>query len=179
MEHKLIKENLKKEEIIENKKKEEGMSDLEEDTESKATKEEQLEAMITEDVKEKIVAYVRIDEAIRKKNEEIKHLKEMKKPCEEVLIKFLVDAEEEFINLGDKGEKIIKSEKKHKAPLKIDIIKEAIKEHLVAENMVENDEKCANILSNIVTLIDNKRPVTKKVSIRRSVPKEKKNKNKK
>lgn len=171
-----LKEQLKNEEIIENNNRDDNISELEEDNESKLTQQEQMQIVITNDVKEKVISYVRIDEAIRKKNEEIKNLKKMRKPCEEILIKFLEGAQQDFMDLGDTDGKIIRTERKHKAPLKIGIIKEAIKEHLIAENMIDDEERCNSILNDIAKLIDNKRPMTNKVSIRRAVPKQKKQK---
>lgn len=179
MEQKLrdsIKNKFDQEEIIEVINKEDEMSDLEEDEISKMTQEEQIKNAITNDLKEKVVTYVKIDDEIRRKNEEIKKLKEDKKPCEEVIIKFLENCGEDLFNIGNTGEKIIKQKRDQKAPLKIDIIKEAIKEHLIKEQMVETEERVSYILNDIAELIDKKRPIKSKVTIRRSIPKPKKQK---
>ena len=62
---------------------------------SKESKKNQL----TADFKEKVVSYIKIDDLIRKKNDEIKELKEKKKPCEDFIITFLDKMEAEFVNV--------------------------------------------------------------------------------
>jgi hypothetical protein len=172
-----LKESLKNEEVIEHKR-EDDMSELEEDNISKMTEAEQKENALTDDLKQKVIAYVRIDDLIKTKQQEIKNLKELKKPCEEVIIKFFDETELDFFDLGKNGDKITKHKIEQKAPLKLDIIKDAIKEHLIKEKMVETEERCTGILNDIAELIDKKRPVKTKVSVRRTIPKEKKPKKK-
>jgi hypothetical protein len=175
-----LKEQLKqisKQEIIENKKKEDEISDVEgDDTISKMTNDEIKEGAISHDVTEKIVAYVRIDDMIRKKQEEMRELKEMKKPCEEVIIKYLEMNEQDHFTLGKSGGKIVKQERKIQAPLKMEMVKDAIKEHLIKEKIVDTDDRCVQIFENISKLINIKRPITTKVTVRRSLKRKPKNK---
>lgn len=170
-----LKDKLKNEEVIENKDNTDDMSDLEEDSYSKVTQDENKQQAITNELKQKIITYIKIDDAVRKKQEEIKHLKEMKKPCEEAIITHLESIQEDAFNLIS-GDRLIKNKVEHKAPLKVDFIKDAIKEELIKENMVQTQERCDFLINEILEMIDKKRPVKTKVSLRRAVPKQKKQK---
>jgi hypothetical protein len=170
-------DKIKNQEVIENKYKNEDLSDIEkdedEDTYSKMSEKDYQQNIINNDLKQKIITYIKIDDAIKKKQEEIKNFKQMKKPCEEAIISYLELNNEDAFNLNS-GDRIIKNKVEHKAPIKLDIIKGAIKEELFKENMVETEERCENILNEILDLIDKKRPTKTKITIRRSVPKKKK-----
>src|SRR5579883_956610 len=108
----------------------EDISDIEEneidDNESRKIKDEAKDNYITNEFREKIKAYVVIDDAIRKKQDEIKELKTKRKPCEDYILRFLQKSQNNYVDIG--VGKLIKNESETKAPLKLDIIKEAISE---------------------------------------------------
>jgi hypothetical protein len=130
----------------------------------------------SEQVKKLIVNFMQIDDEIRRKQLEIKNMKKNRKPCEDALLRFLIDTEQDNIMLGKaaEGQKIEKKTHQKKAPLKIGMITDAVKEELKKENLVDSDERCNRILEEILGLIDRKRPVTTKTSLKRHIPKPKK-----
>ncbi len=140
---------------------------------SKESKKNQLSA----EFKEKVVSYIKIDDLIKKRNDEIKELKEKKKPCEEFIITFLDKMEAEFVNV--QGGKLVKNQVESKAPLKEDIIKEAIFEELKNNNLVKDEEKANKLLEDILVLLDRKRERKVKVNIKRVMEREKKKKKEK
>lgn len=140
---------------------------------SKESKKNQL----TADFKEKVVSYIKIDDLIRKKNDEIKELKEKKKPCEDFIITFLDKMEAEFVNV--QGGKLVKNQVESKAPIKEDIIKEAIFEELKNNNLVKDEDKANKLLEDILLLLDRKRERKVKVNIKRVMEREKKKKKEK
>jgi len=123
---------------------------------------------VTNEFKEKVIGYMKIDDMIRKRTEEIKELKNKKKPCEEYIIRFLEKEDAGFVNVN--GGKLVKNETETKGPLKAAIIKEAIKEGMQIEKLVspEDIEKCNRITEDIFELMEKKRPVQKRVNLRRT-----------
>ena len=95
--------------------------------------------------KENVIKFVRMDDLIRQKMEEIKELKDQKKPFEEFILGYLEKKDSPFVNI--KSGKLIKNKSETKAPLKLDIIKESIVEGIKSENNLEaiNEIKCNDI----------------------------------
>ena len=122
--------------------------------------------MVTSEFKEKVITYIKIDDLIRKKNEEIKELKEKKKPCEEFIIGVLEKVEAEFVDYN--GGKLVKTKSETKTPLKPELIKDAIYEGLMREKIVKDKESSDKILVEIFDLIEKKREKKVKVNIRRT-----------
>jgi hypothetical protein len=127
------------------------ISDIEDEEISKLSQEVE-QNVISNDFKEKIIKYIKIDDLIRIKQEEIKELKSQKEPCETYILRYLDTMEQTFVDIQGKG-KLIKNQSESKAPLKLDMIKDAIKEGISNEKLVADDVKCAQILDNICYLM--------------------------
>lgn len=129
---------------------------------------------ISNEFKEKVLAFIKIDDIIRKKNEEVKELKDKKKECEEYILRYLDKADAGFVNV--QGGKLIKNQSESKAPLKVEIIKESIVEGIKSEKIINDDEKFAKIVNDIMDLMDAKRGKTIRTNIKRTFEREKKTK---
>lgn len=128
---------------------------------------------ISSEFKEKVKGFLYIDDAIRRKQEEISELKKKKKPCEDFIIQYLEKVEYSFIDVPSGG-KLIKNESQTKSPLKMDIIKEAIIEKSKNEKIFDSEDKYNRFLDAIMDLMDKKRPIQKRVNLKRIVPRQKK-----
>ncbi len=148
------------------------LSDIE-DEESKQISKDAEKNSISNDFKEKIKNFIYYDDLIRKKTEEIKELKIKKKPCEDYIIHFFETSESSFIDLQSKG-KLTKNESETKAPLKIETIKEAISEKSKNEKIFDTEDKYNQFIESIMELMDKKRPVKKRINVKRTFKREKK-----
>lgn len=135
------------------------------------------EENLTNDFKEKVIMYIKCDDLIRSKMEEIKELKEKKKPCEEYIIKYLDRKDSPYVKVKDG--KLIKNKSETKGALKTDIIKDAIQEGIKDEKLNEiNAVKTADITAKIMDLMENKRIKNVRVNLKRTfVRKENEKKN--
>lgn len=122
---------------------------------------------ISNEFKEKVITYLKCDDLIRKKMEEIKELKEKRKPCEEYIIKYLETKDSSFVIVKDG--KLIKNKTESKGSLKMDIIKEAIMEGIKGEDIPnDNEVKSNDIAAKIINIMDNKRAKTVNVKLKRT-----------
>lgn len=142
------------------------------DNDSEKISSEAKSNYITTEFKEKVKRFLYIDDKIRSKHEQIKELKNLKKPCEEFIIKYLEQEEENIVNAP--GGKLVKNESSTKAPIKMDIIKESIIEKSKNEKIFDTEEKYNRFLEAILELMDKKRPIKKRVNLKRIIPREKK-----
>ena len=148
-------------------------SDIENDEyQSNRIKEDAKNNYIDNEFRENVKKYIYIDDTIRSRQEEIKELKNVKKPCENFIINYLEKVEQEYVLLGES--KIVKNEYKQKSPIKIDLIKEVIKEESKNEKLFDSEEKYNKFIDGILELMERKRVVKKKVSLRRIIPKNRK-----
>ena len=124
--------------------------------------------------KENVVKFVKMDDLIRIKMEEIKELKEQKKPYEEYILGFLEKKDAPFVNI--KTGKLIRNKSETKTPLKLDIIKESIVEGIKSENNMEaaSDTKYNDITEKIIELMNSKRVKTTRTNLKRTFVREKK-----
>lgn len=150
---------------------EDKLSDIDEDEVSRLTRNADKEEP-SKEFKDRVLSYIKIDDLIRLKTEEIKELKEKKKPCEEYIIRYLEKAKGDHINIIDG--KLIKNETETKAPLKLDIIKDSIKEEMTKQQIVVDPTKCDELINEMLERMEQKRPITKKVSIKRTFNKKNK-----
>jgi len=118
---------------------------------------------ITKEFRESVLKYVKIDDLIRKKQAEILELKNLKKPCEEYIIKYLDELDENIVELNDG--KLVKNKVEQKVPLNQEIIKKAI------TDSVQDPDVVKIILDKM-----DKRPTNVKVNLKRTVKKEPKKK---
>lgn len=140
--------------------------------ENKEEKEEEKK-VVSNEFKEKILGYIKIDDLIREKMEEIKELKEKKELCEEYILKNLDKNESNFINIP--GGKLIKNQSETKGPLKADVIKEAIIDGLKKDN-ITNEENTVKVVEDILTLMEEKRGKVNRVNLKRTFERVKKKK---
>lgn len=132
--------------------------------------------VISNELKDRVISYVKIDDIIRQKKEEIKELTNKLKPCSEYIINFLDKKDIDYVNIN--GGKLIKSESETKAPLKPELIKEVIKEHIQSKKLAGMDgaNDASKFSEEILALIEAKRAIQKKTNIRRAFAKEPKKK---
>ena len=111
---------------------------------------------ISKEFQEKVVKYVKLDDLIRKKTEEIAELKKQRKPCEDYILKELETTGESVIDITNG--KLRKNKAETKTALSQDIIKDVILSKIKDPNLVEG----------ILKEMDDKRPVKSHVNIKRT-----------
>ena len=148
-------------EVISEIDKEESLSDNE-------IEEKSIDAMkVTKEFQENVVKFVKLDDLIRKKQEEIGELKDQRKPCEEYILKYLDQVNENVIEITNG--KLRKNKSETKASLSQDVIKHAILEKIKDPKTVEE----------ILKLMEDKRPLSTHVNLKRTGKRAKKQKPKK
>jgi hypothetical protein len=111
--------------------------------------------VISEEFKENVIKYVKIDDIIKIKEEEIRELKKQRKPCEEKILEYLESSGENVIDIT-RG-KLRKNKSETKAPMTRDIIKAAIMEKIQDISIVESILKRMEELRPLKTNINLKR----------------------
>ena len=124
---------------------------------------------LSNEFKENVVKYIKSDDLIRKKMEEIKVLKNDKKPCEEFIMKYLDTKEATHVNVS--GGKLVKNITESKKALKVEVIKESIIEGIKGEHVNNEDIANNDIALKIIGILDNKREKTIRVKLKRSFAK--------
>ena len=122
---------------------------------------------ISKDFKENVIKYVKLDDHIRKKMEEINELKKQKKPCEEYILKYMDRIGENMIEITDG--KLRKNKAETKKALTLDIIKKAISTKIKTETDI----------AAIMELMETNRPLNTHVNLKRTGKHNKKKKTKK
>ena len=117
--------------------------------------------LISKEFQENVIKYVKLDDLIRKKNEDIRELKKKRKPCEEYILKYLDNEDINCIEINDG--KLRKNKSETKVPLTYDKIKTAI------GTKVTN----AGIIKDILQVMDS-RPKKVNVNIKRTMNRKKK-----
>jgi len=147
-------------------------SDVSSQLNSKQSTKKNTDQQVSNDFKEKIISFIKVDDLIRKKQEEIKELREKKEDYEEYILKFMDKSEASFVNIP--GGKLIKNQSETKAPLKIEIIKEAITEGIKKEKLTESEEINKKVLDDIIELMEVKRGKVNRVNLKRTFERVKK-----
>ena len=124
--------------------------------------------------KEKIINYIKIDDTIRKKREEIKELNAKKEAIDEYILKYLDKNDSNFVNIP--GGKLIKSQSETKGPLKLDTIKSSIEEGIKKDNLTTSEEISKKILDDIIEIMEIKRGKVRRVNLKRTFERTKKKK---
>jgi hypothetical protein len=137
------------------------ISDLDDDVTSTQTEESESRKSNNDinppnEFKDRVINYLKYDDMIAEKQEQIKELKNKKQLQAEYILRFL-EAKGENIITTQSG-KLIRNESKTKAPLKVEMIKETI--HQEIQDLVKTDK--------IMELMDQKRPVTTSVNLKRT-----------
>lgn len=125
---------------------------------------------VTDEFKQSVVKYIKIDDMIRQRQEDIKELKDQKKPFEEFILRYLDKAEQNMVEF--QGSKLRKNQSETKMPLKIDIIKDAIFEGIKKEQDKPDEAKCKELVDQICELMENKRPTKVRVNLKRTFNKD-------
>ena len=126
--------------------------------------EKQAEVLqITQEFQENVIKYVKYDDLIRRKNDEIKKLKKQKKPCEEYIIKYLDREDINCIEINDG--KLRKNKSENKVPLNQETIKDAIGKKITDPEVIKE----------ILKIMDN-RPKKVNVNIKRTLNRRKRTK---
>lgn len=133
---------------------------------SESDKEEEEDPMkkITEEFVEVVKNWVKIDDEIRKRNVEIKDLKNEKKEFEGFILEYMGQINENVINISDGKLRLNKS--KTKGPLKQDSIQKAL------FDITKDSNKAVQMTKYIL----DSRPVTERVNLKRTKFRGKKNK---
>ena len=138
------------------------------------------DAGVSNAFKEKIINYIKIDDVIRKRQDEIKDLKEKKEECEEYILKYLDKSDAGFVKIP--GGKLIKNQSESKGTLKIETIKESIIECIKKEKLTNSDEINKKLIDDIIEIMETKRGKVNRINLKRTferIPKLKKIKTKK
>ena len=146
---------MEKKEILTN----EIISEIDNDNNSFSDNEKEENAediQVSKEFQENVIKYVKYDDAIRKKQDEVTELKKKRKPCEEYILKYLDNVGENLVEITDG--KLRKNKSETKAPLSQDIIKNAISQKV-------NDPI---IIEEILKSMENLRPLNTHVNIKRT-----------
>lgn len=125
---------------------------------------------ISNDIVDEIVRYVKLDDIIRKKQKEFRDelqvIKVQKKDLEANIITHLERAGEDYFTFGTG--KLIRAESRTKGAIKPDFIKNSVIDCIKRDNLIEDEQKCIELVNNILTSVDRYRPVNNKVYIKRT-----------
>jgi len=114
------------------------------------------EIKISKEFQENVIKFVKLDDLMRKKTQEMAELREQRKPCEEYILKYLDSIDESIINITDG--KLRKNKSETKASINQDIIKKAISKKVT-------DPK---LLDEIMKEMEESRPVNTHVNLKRT-----------
>lgn len=143
---------------------------------SKKTITKDKEKNMSNDLKEKILTYIKIDDMIRKKRDEMKELNDKKKSFEEILLKYMGNNDATYFNVP--GGKLIKNESETSGTLKQDIIKDAIIEGIKKEKLTDTDDANKKIIDNIFNIMEEKRGKVTNINLKRTFERSSKPKSK-
>lgn len=128
------------------------VSDFENSVVSDDDIEEEAETLeLSKEFQESVIKYVKLDDLIRKKNDEIKELKKMRKPCEDFILTYLDDIKINKVDLSDG--RLTKKKTETKVPINNKVIKAALQKK-IEDPLVVNE---------IIKLVDERE---KKVSVK-------------
>jgi len=123
---------------------------------------------------EEVVKYVKIDDIIRQETTEyknkLKHLKEQKESLEKNLIVYLELQKQNCVNF--KGGNLITSERKSVGAVKPIYIKESVFEEIEKTQLITDEQEKKQFIDDVIELIQNKRPVKIKKTLKRKFEKQ-------
>jgi len=114
--------------------------------------------------KEIVIAWVGLDDQLRKLSEKMRDIRNEKKQFEEYILEFMEKCDEDTVTLHNGLLK--RNVAQAKGSLKEDVIQEAIRE------IMKDNEKAFEMTQMIM----DKRPITERVSLKRTIKKERKGK---
>ncbi|QKF94025.1 putative V-type ATP synthase subunit I [Fadolivirus algeromassiliense] len=127
---------------------------ISEDSEKEGKTLEELK--ISKEFQENVVKFVKLDDLIRKKQQELSELREKRKPCEQYILKYLDNIKENVIEITDG--KLRKNKSETKQALSQDMIKAAILKKVQDPQIVES----------IMKDMEEGRPLNTHVNIKRT-----------
>lgn len=138
------------------------------------------ENAVPKNFREKIIKFIKLDDLIREETiaykEKIETLKLQKEEVSGYILRHLEDVGEKEIDLQTKG-KISKYTSTRKSGLNKDIIQQSIYEKLKNDKLVKTDEEGKLLAQATYDIMEGKREVKTKVTLKRIVKREKKQKN--
>lgn len=111
---------------------------------------------ISKEFKENVVKYIKYDDLIKQKQDELNNLKEQRKPCEAFILKYLDQINQTTISVSDG--KLMKKKTESKKPLSQDIINAVLLDKIKDPKKVEE----------IIKSMDGKRLTVENVNLRRT-----------
>jgi hypothetical protein len=121
---------------------------------------------VSNSFKEKIINYIKVDDLIRKKQDELKELKDKKEECEEYILKYLDKSDAGFVNIP--GGKLIKNQSETKGTLKVETIKESIIEGIKKEKLTNSEEISKKLIEDIIEIMETKRGKVNRINLKRT-----------
>lgn len=129
--------------------------------------------------KEKIIKFIHLDDLIREETmafkEKMETLKTQKEDMSQYILRHLEDVGEQEIDLSKKG-KISRYTSTRKSGLNKDIIQQSIYEKLKHDKLVKTDEEGKLLAQATYDIMEGKREIKTKVTLKRVIKKEKKEK---
>lgn len=124
-------------------------------------------------VADRIIRYIKIDDLIKKKEEEhrtyMKTIKEGRTKLEQFIIGYLDKIDEEYVQIG-KQNKLTKSIKQNKQPIKTDAIKEVLINEFKEKGLCESTQQIEKMVDEFIGKIEEKREIKTKKVLSRSNP---------
>lgn len=127
--------------------------------------------------REKIIKFIKLDDAIREETivykQKIETLKLQKEEMSDYILRHLEDVGEKEVDLNKQG-KISKYTSTRKSGLNKDIIQQSIYEKLKNDKLVKTDEEGRILAQATYDIMEGKREVKTKVTLKRIIKREKK-----
>ena len=126
---------------------------------------------------ERITKYVKIDNTIKEKQQELREftqtLKKQKEEMEKYILAYLTEVEQEYVKIDGDG-KLTKSISVRKGAIKPETIKKSVLMGLKKENINLDENRINDIIQSILTIVDDNRAKTTKTYIKRTYERKKK-----
>lgn len=113
----------------------------------------------------KVKMYVKLDDQIKIKKEEMKDLNDKLKPLEQWLVEYMGKKKIDEVDIT--SGKLIRNEVEVKGPLKPTIIGETIMEKIKQDKIFDTDDKCIKATEDIIKTMETKREVSIRTNIKR------------
>lgn len=129
---------------------------------------------------ERITKYLKIDNAIKEKQKEIREyvkvMKSQKENMEKYIIGYLNEVNEDYIKIDGEG-KLTKTISTSKGAIKTDNIKASVVASLKKENIALDEKKFNELIGSILNMVEENRPKKQRTYIKRTQVKKKDDKN--
>lgn len=139
--------------------------------ETETETENKLKVPISKEFQENVIKFVKIDDLMKKKQQEMAELREQKKPCEQFILKYLETIDEEEVGITNGKLKKNKSETKaalNQEALKLTLSKKISDQKLVDEILKEMEEaRPLNTKVSLARTSNTERKAVKKRTIKK------------